>query len=464
MYCYLTSTTLHSNPVKMISFHCNSRPVTGSNSVGFTHTVSTGQQNNHFANHPVRLSNPSILMEQEMEWMETETVSSNCSLSQRKVREEIRSILNPGVTEETLNSILEQLDHECLHINNRNLCSLELEEICSFLSERLSVRSYHSSSCVQSLCRGKAIGEQQLIRLFSDYPIKTELAIKHYMQSDYNHRTCGNNILFRAGKFTSPDDEMGRCRNTILKRRVFEPESVNIRLKVHGSGLYSTPDLRAAKGYLQKSYNIDHPIVILAIHIKVGQTLLDISGNGNFSRFLARNYTDLQGQIRSDIIKDKCYINNCIYIMAAKETECGYSLIKDPDSILKISPYDFSMLTKVHIPFTSEEIQKYNLRCQQLSSSTVTTENIGEYPIRDHPDHPKQLLPVYRYKTVFKRTLNKIDYQDRYNMSFNQNEDMNEYKFFTIINGERIRVRPTARPYENSRDFINPEFNIQYKS
>ncbi|WP_172807612.1 hypothetical protein [Endozoicomonas ascidiicola] len=225
---------------------------------------------------------------------------------------ELKQLIKPDITESMAIELFKQLNQESLKFKGKNLCSYKPEEFLSFINERFSVRSVDENINMRQLSRGKPLNTTQLIQSLN-YPIESESAIRAFLHSESCPTTAGCNLMFRAGKYSVHEDEMGRCRNHYLNRHVFDLAAVNVKMKKHGKGLYCTPYLKEAASYLHQPYNYGKPCILLAIYIKPGTKILDLSNDGNFTKFLVENRLDLRaaGNIKTDVFKDKCYISGC---------------------------------------------------------------------------------------------------------------------------------------------------------
>ena len=383
-------------------------------------------------------------------------------LSQRHlIKLEIKSFLNPDITENISEYVFEILDQECQVYRSCDLCSLPPDDFCQFITERFTVRSYYLSCLLQKISSGQVVNLQQITPLFGDFNLNTETVIRNFLRSESCQKTQDLEVFFRAGKFTCINDDMGRSKNSILKKKIFDPADINQKKKAHGVGLYTTRDITAAKSYLHKSYNTAYPVSISAIFIKPGVNILSLQSNSAFSRFLRQHHPTFEEEIKSDIRNDRCYLENCLYIMSSSDTKCGYTLIKSPEIVAKVSPYDPTMLTKIHIPFSSQEINSYKMQ-PKLMASLVHSEYIKDDFVQVEPDSAKLLLPIFRYVTAHKKETLRLEIEFHHKQS-SEAHPGKKYKFFTTINGQNYKIRPSARRYETSRDFSSPEFHVQYK-
>ncbi|MBO9495426.1 hypothetical protein J7438_15210 [Thalassotalea sp. G20_0] len=444
-------------PMNPLSF--NSNPVPTSLS---TSNTTTSNQFSCFDNRQVTPCSGSDLPEMKIEPMDTSETPLCCNLSQRSIiLEKIRSFLKPDASEQAVNILLDIINNECKTLRSHEIYFLSQEDISTFIFDRFKVRSSYLLRQFQSTCFRDINEDLRTISLFTEFNITTEMAIKSFIHSEFCPKTAGRNIFFRAGKFTCVNDEMGRCRNSILKERIFDPQTINKEGQAYGIGLYSTPSIAAAKGYLDKSYNKGNPVTILAVFIKPNVNILSLRKNSPFSTFLDHRYPTFKNTVKEDIRQDKCHIENCLYIISAPETQFGYTLIKSPEIIRKVTPYDYTLLTKLHVPFSRDEISRYKMIPRPMSAK-LQGEYIKHDFIGENPE-AKSRLPIYRYATRHRFATNREN-QDHGCKSENQEEiEKNDYKFFTTINGVNYIIRPSARPYELCRDFSSPEFHVQYK-
>ncbi|WBA79499.1 hypothetical protein [Endozoicomonas sp. GU-1] len=387
-----------------------------------------------------------------------------CSnLSQRRILlSQIRSFLKPEASEQAANILLDIINIECQTLRGHKIYLLSQEDISNFIFERFKVRSNYLLRKIENTLFRHINEDLRTISLFTEFNITTEMAIKSFIHSEYCPKTAGTNIFFRAGKFTCVNDEMGRSRNSILKEKIFDPKTINQQGQAHGIGLYSTPSIAAARGYLHKGYNKGNPITILAIFIKPDINILSLENDSPFSSFLDQRYPMFKKRIIKDIRHDKCHIENCLYITPAPETRYGYTLIKSPEIIRKVTPYDYSLLTKLHVPFSREEINGYKMTPRPMSAK-LQPEYIKHDFIEVNPDSDKLYLPIYRYAARNRFASNR-EFRDKKCKPKNQEEICKgNYKFFTTIDGINYLIRPSARQYELSRDFSSPVFHVQYK-
>lgn len=443
-------------PMNPLSF--DPKPVSTS-----SRTNNTSDQSSFFDYRHVVPCSGSDLPEMKIEPMDTGETPFCSNLSQRSIiLSQIRSFLKPDASEQAVNILLDIINNECQTLRGHELYSLSQEDISSFISDRFKVRSYYLLHQFQDTCFRKINEDLRTISLFTEFNITTEMAIKHFINSEYPPKTAGLNVFFRAGKFTCPNDEMGRSRNSILKEKIFNPQTINRQGQAHGIGLYSTPSIAAARGYLHKGYNKGNPVTLLAVFIKPGTNILSLANNSPFSCFLDQRYPTVKNTILKDIRQDKCHIENCLFIMPASETRYGYTLIKSPEIIRKVTPYDYSLLTKLHVPFSRDEISEYKMTPRPMPA-TLQPEYIQHDFIEVTPDSDKSYLPIHRHAARNRFAANS-KLRDKNGKSENQEEICeNIYKFYTTIDGIYYLIRPSARPYELSRDFSSPVFHVQYK-
>ncbi len=428
-----------------------------------TSNTKTSDQSSCFGNRHVIPCSGSDLPEMKIEPMDTGETSFCSNLSQRSIiLSQIRSFLKPDASEQAANILLDIINIECQTLRGHEIYFLSQEDISNFISDRFKVRSYYLLHQFENTCFKNINEDLRAISLFTEFNITTEMAIKSFIHSEYCPKTAGTNIFFRAGKFTCVNDEMGRCRNSILKEQIFDPKTINQQGQAYGIGLYSTPSIAAARGYLHKGYNKGNPVTIVAVFIKPDINILSLANGSPFSCFLDQRYPMFKKTIMKDIRQDKCHIENCLYIMPASETRYGYTLIKSPEIIRKVSPYDYSLLTKLHVPFSRDEISGYKMTPRPMSAK-LQPEYIKHDLIEVTPDSDKSYLPIYRY-AARNRFATNSEFRDNNCKSENQEEICeNNYKFFTTIDGINYLIRPSARSYELFRDFSSPVFHVQYK-
>lgn len=436
-----------------LSFNPNPVPTSLS-----TSNTTTSNQFSCFNKRQVTPCSGSDLPEMKIEPMDTNETPFCCNLSQRSIiLAKIRAFLKPYASEQAVNTLLDIINHECRTLRNREIYLLSQKDISAFIWDRFKVRSYYLINQFQTTCFRDINDDLRTISLFAEFNITTEMAIKSFIHSEFCPKTAGTNVFFRAGKFTCVNDEMGRCRNSILQERIFDPQTINKERRAYGIGFYSTPSIAAAKGYLDRSYNKGNPVTILAVFIKPDVNILSLRQGSPFSTFLDQRYPTLKNTVKEDIIQDKCYIENCLYVTSAAETRFGYTLIKSPEIIRKVTPYDYTLLTKLHVPFSCDEISRYKMIPRPMSAK-LQGEYIKHDFIGENPE-AKFRLPIYRYATGHRFAINRENWGD----DRKEEIDKNDYKFFTTINGVNYIIRPSARPYELSRDFSSPEFHVQYK-
>ncbi len=431
-----------------------------------TGNTKTNGQSSSFGNRQVSPYSGPDLSAMEIEPMDTSETSLCSNLTQRRIiLSEIQSFLTPDTSEQTVNVLFDVINDECRTLKGHEIYFLSQEEISKFIVDRFKVRSYYLISHYKHASFRNIDGHINTISIFTEFNITTEMAIRSFIHSEHCSKTARRNIFFRAGKFTCVNDEMGRSRNSVLKQQIFDPQTVNRHSRAYGIGLYSTPSIAEAKGYLHKGYNQGNPVTILAISIKPGVNILSLAHNSPFSCFLEQQFPGSKKTVLNDITRDKCHIENCLYIMPA--TQYGYTLIKSPEIIKKITPYDYTMLTKLFVPFSQVEISGYNMTPKRmtadLQSAGISAEYIKHDLIEINPISDKSYLPIYRYATKHRFAMNS-GFREFICKTENQQEvSENNHKFYTTIHGVKYTIRPSARPLEKSRDFSSPEFHVQFK-
>lgn len=272
------------------------------------------------------------------------------------------------VSSSMLKLMARTLNQDCELLKACQLDQLIDLELMEFIRSRVTARAETAGGTAQKMLRNEPLSRDEMIRLFSPAYYDTAEAIA--LADDIErHKTQKPPLrLYRVGAFTSNEDEMGRAKNHKLKLPIFEPGQANHQKAAYGYGLYTAGNATSCQSYLKAEYNKNKPV-----------TLLEITSNEEarvHESYASPFYSEKDYETRA-IAWGRCHAAKSII-----KTKNGYFLIKDPECIKSVKAFHYSMDTKIHVPFTREEIHQHSLTPKIVS--------IGEYAATTHVDTLRQ--------------------------------------------------------------------------
>lgn len=258
------------------------------------------------------------------------------------INERLRN-LYPWYSDNNLWRLSHYLDKDCQQINGCPLSDLSDMELLSFSKNQFKTRSkLHKGSNGRQLDKER-LSEEELVHLFS----------LHLPQPPKQRRPARRPTipgrLYRLGAFTSNEDEMGRIKNCKLGQLIFDQTQVNHKNARFGLGLYSAQSATDCWRYRKKSYNLNKPLAILEMITAKDTDLVDYQGTSG--------QTEQQPPPADITNQPKTIV----------KTTPGERLIKDPRCIVNAKAFHPSMMTKIHIPYSTEEILTHRLRQKLIS-------------------------------------------------------------------------------------------------
>lgn len=260
--------------------------------------------------------------------------------------------LYPWYDDKCLYRLANYLNYDCQHVTGCQLSDLSDVELFKFIDRQITDRAkLHEDLTIKLLDKRFRLSEEDIFLLFSTYlpqPSKKRMSRK---------RPFIPERLYRLGTFTSNKDEMGRVKNCKLDQLSFDQKQVNFKHAAYGPGLYTSRSAAHSRGYRSQQYNLNKPLAILEMTTSKDTSLVDFKSTSGYTG--QRSSSDCGNQPRT-IIK----------------TNPLEFLVKDPLCIINVNAFHPSMLTKVHIPFSQEEIEAH-----QLQHKMITEE---DFALLDH--------------------------------------------------------------------------------
>lgn len=263
-----------------------------------------------------------------------DSCAANC------IHERLRS-LYPWYGDNTLWRLSHYLNKDCLQIKGCELRDLSDIELLSFSKAQFKIRAkQHKGKTGKQLLKAH-LSEDEIVLLFSaDFTHRPKERLR-----PKNHTTP--ELLYRLGTFTSNEDEMGRVKNYKLDRSSFELSQINQQRAKFGSGLYTAQNASHCQKYRFKHYNLNKPLAVLEIATSDNTNLVDYKSTCELNRH-----------------EPACSAGNQTWTIV--RTVPGEFLIKDPRCITSTRAFHPSMMTKVHIPYTREEILDHHLQHKRI--------------------------------------------------------------------------------------------------
>ena len=254
----------------------------------------------------------------------------------------------------------------------------------------------------------------------------------------------------------SNEDELGRVKKYRLGQLSFDQRQVNCQNTRYGLGLYAAQNARHCRGYRASAYNLNKPLAILEMTTGKDTNVVDYKCTTGYTQE-EWNF-ECSNQPRTII----------------KTTKSEF-LVKDPRCLINIKAFHPSMFTKVHIPFSQEEIAIHRLQAKIISDEdfalldhvkTLHNQPIAdtrgfEAGIRDILECRNAILPEW----VSKRGLARSKcYEVKFYARSLAGRDFVRVKPAAPLNN-RLREKATAEEachYDTLIDYDFLEFHVQY--
>ncbi len=256
-------------------------------------------------------------------------------------------VLYPWYNNSNLQRLTAYLSRDCQQVKGCQLSELTYMELLTFSKNQIKTRTKLQNGEIRQQIDPERLSENEMLLLFS-----TQIPQPPKSKKTTEYLTIPKR-LYRVGTFTSNEDEMGRAKNHKLKRPIFEQSQVNQQEAKFGAGLYATQNATHCRKYRRKRYNLNKPLAILEMTTGTGINLVDYK---NAFEHSGRRLTDSNDKQGGTIVK----------------TAPGELLVKDSGCIVSTKAFHPSMMTKVHIPFTREEILTH-----QLQRKTITPDDFA---------------------------------------------------------------------------------------
>lgn len=254
------------------------------------------------------------------------------------------------------------LNKDCQRQKGCHLNNLGDVELFEFAEKQLMQRAKQYNGLSRKLLDQEHLSEEEIIVLFS-----TPLPGLPKQRIPAN-RLAVPERLYRLGTFMSNEDEMGRVKNYKLGQLSFDLQQVNCQSKKYGLGLYVAQNAAHCRGYRVNDYNLNKPLAILEMTTGKDTNLVDHKCTTGISN------EEWSSQ----------YSNQPRTIIKTTKLEL---LVKDPRCLVDIKAFHPSMLTKVHIPFSQEEITIHRLQAKMISEEDFAlldhVKTIHNQPIAD---------------------------------------------------------------------------------
>lgn len=357
-------------------------------------------------------------------------------------RKDLLRSMFPMISGNGLDIIYRRLNQECQILRRKSLEGLDDAGCEQFLKDRVSVRGSCSKGLVHRLSN-EELSDVDVSNIFDQYDINAETELARYVSDPRCEKTKGRTLqnpeaeethFYRVGAFTCENDEQGRVINSKLGRAVFKQDSVNHQGTAYGSGLYTAATKTGCEYFAHEPYNQGKKVVILEITPRpdlplvgmISSFILPIFPRSNPMVFPGSNPSlfpgsnpsvasglprlgmqhsrplVLSGSTYQAILNNQCHSVGVIY-----KANPDYRLIKDPSSIKKITAFHPNMETKVHIPFTFEQIVSESLHVVRASKNKIKSHGVAptileRCSIHDAGTGEIQEKTVYKYHIPLK--------------------------------------------------------------
>lgn len=359
-------------------------------------------------------------------------------------------ILYPWYNDRILWRLTHCLSKDYQQLNDCPLSDLAGVDLYYFSENQLRRRAKQHKGLLRKFVDQKCLSEEDIVVLFStplpELP-KQRIAAKRFAIPER---------LYRVGAFMSNEDELGRVKNYRLGQLSFDQRQVNCQSTKYGLGLYAAHNARHCRGYRASDYNLNKPLAILEMTTGKDTNFVDYKCTTGYTQE-EWNF-ECSNQPRTII----------------KTTKSEF-LVKDPRCLINIKAFHPSMLTKVHIPFSQEEITIHRLQAKMISEDdfalldhvkTLHNQPIAdtrgfEAGIRDILECRVGILPEW----VAKRGLARSKcYEVKFYARSLAGRDFVRVKPAAPLNN-RLREKATteeARHYDTLMDYDFLEFHVQY--
>lgn len=365
------------------------------------------------------------------------------------IKERLR-VLYPWYSDNNLCRLFNYLDKDCQQINGCPLSDLSDVELLSFSKYQFNARAkLHQGSTRRRLGKER-LSEEDIVLLFSSYlpqPPKQRRPAR---------RLTTPGRLYRLGAFTSNDDEMGRIKHCKLGQLIFDRNQVNFKSARFGPGLYSAQSATDCWRYRKKSYNLNKPLAILEMITAKDTDLVDYHSTPR--------QTEQQPPPADNSNQPKTIV----------KTTPGECLIKDPRCIINARAFHPSMMTKIHIPYSTEEILTHRLQQKLISDE--------DFALLDHVRtiHRRPIADTLGLESGIRDVLEcQVSILPEWgSMRGLASSKCYEIKFYTqsLVSSDLLRIKPaaplnrwqkttapeTACNHDIMMDYDFMEFHVQY--
>ena len=365
------------------------------------------------------------------------------------INEQLRN-LYPWYSDNNLWRLSHYLDKDCQQINGCPLSKLSEVELLSFSKNQFKARTKLLKGSNRRLLDKERLSEEEIVLLFS----------LHLPQPPKQRRPARRPTipgrLYRLGAFTSNEDEMGRIKNCKLGQLIFDQTQVNHKSARFGLGLYSAQSATDCWRYRKKSYNLNKPLAVLEMITAKDTDLVD--------------YQSTSGQTEQQ--PPPADISNQPKTIV--KTTPGERLIKDPRCIINARAFHPSMMTKIHIPYSTEEILTHRLRRKLISEE--------DFALLDHVRtfHRRPIADTQGLESGIRDVLEcRVGILPEWgSMRGLARSKCYEIKFYTrsLASPDLLRVKPTAPlnrwqktttpesacNHDTMMDYDFMEFHVQY--
>ena len=362
------------------------------------------------------------------------------------INERLRD-LYPWYSDSNLCRLSHYLDKDCQQINGCPLNDLSDVDLLSFSKNQFKARAkLHKGSTRRRLGKER-LNEEEIVLLFSF----------HLPQPPKQRRPARRlpDRLYRLGAFTSNDDEMGRIKNCKLGQLIFDRNQVNHKSARFGPGLYSAQTATDCWRYRKKSYNQNKPLAVLEMITAKDTDLV--------------NYHSTPRQTG----QQPAPADNNNQPKTIVKTAPGECLIKDPRCIVNARAFHPSMMTKIHIPYSTEEILTHRLRQKLISEE--------DFALLDHVRtiHRRPIADTQGLESGIRDVLEcRVGILPEWGSTRGLARKCYEIKFYTrsLSDPHLLRVKPAAPlnrwqktttpekacDHDTMMDYDFMEFHVQY--
>lgn len=342
------------------------------------------------------------------------------------------------------------LNKDCQLQKGCQLNDLGEIELFEFAEKQLMQRAKQHKGLSRKVLDLEHLSEEEIIVLFS-----TSLPVLPKQRIPANRLVIPAR-LYRLGTFMSNEDEMGRVKNYRLGKLSFDLQQVNCQSTSYGLGLYVAQNAAHCRGYRVTDYNLNKPLAILEVTTGKDTNLVDHKYTTGYTK---EEWSSL-------------YSNQPRTIIRTTKLEF---LVKDPRCLVNIKAFHPSMLTKVHIPFSQEEITIHRLQAKMISEEDFAlldhVKTLHNQPIADTRGFEAGIRDILECRVgilpdqVETRGLARSKYYEvKFYARSLAGRDFVRVKPAAPINNQ---LRPKAKPEEGRQldavmDYDLLEFHVQY--